>query len=289
MAPMKKLLRKKKRLPVDEDAVAEPRGAQVEDSSAAEPVVQRKKRRRLRPAAETVQQEETPVEPSSSSTGKRESASSPAPGVDVENAEPEKKDMRGVIHLASMPLTMQVQKIRHIFEQFGEVGRVYLAPEDKFRHESRKKQGGNRKLRYTEGWIEFADRRLAKRVAQTLNGTTIGGKKRHNFFRDDMWNMRYLPGFKWHMLKEDTIYNQQVRKARLEQRMSQSQRENNFFLERVHQAKTQKKIDEKRASKGKAMPDHTHGALPRSSSGDFSKSTPAPVGPMSERILNRLF
>eukprot|EP00930_Biecheleria_cincta_P032594 TRINITY_DN22602_c0_g1_i2.p1 TRINITY_DN22602_c0_g1~~TRINITY_DN22602_c0_g1_i2.p1 ORF type:complete len:198 (-),score=32.62 TRINITY_DN22602_c0_g1_i2:31-624(-) len=197
--------------------------------------------------------------------------------------------MRGVIHLASMPLTMQVQKIRHIFEQFGEIGRIYLAPEDKYRHENRKKAGGNRKLRYTEGWIEFADRRMAKRVAQTLNGTTIGGKKRHNFFRDDMWNMRYLPGFKWHMLKEDTIYNQQVRKARLEQRMSQSQRENNFFLEKVQQAKTQKRIEEKRAKQGRATPEHIYGDLPRKSSDSSRSSTPAPAGAMSERILNRLF
>lgn len=287
---MKKLLRKKKRSLVEEDSRAEPKGLQIEESSNVAPVVQRKKQRRLRAAAAATEaQQEEPAEPSSSSTGKRKSDPSTSE-VDVETAETETKDMRGVIHLASIPLTMQVQKMRFLFEQFGEIGRVYLAPEDKFRHENRKKMGGNRKVRFTEGWIEFADRRLARRVAQTLNGTIIGGKKRHNFFRDDMWNMRYLPGFKWHMLKEDTIYNQQVRKARLEQLNSQSQRENNFFLEKVHQAKTQKRIDEKRASKGRATTTHNHGALPRNSTADSSRSsTTASAGGMSERILNKLF
>merc|ERR1719293_50139 len=110
--------------------------------------------------------------------------------------------------------------------------------------------GGNRKLRYSEGWIEFAERKIARRVAMTLNGTTIGGKKRHNFYRDDMWNLRYLPKFKWHQLKEATIYNQQVRKARLEQKVGQARKENEFFLEKVEQAKLRDRIARKQASKG---------------------------------------
>merc|ERR1712099_229676 len=71
-----------------------------------------------------------------------------------------------------------------------------------------------------------------------------------NFYRDDLRNMRYLPRFKWHQLKETAIYNRQVRKARLEQKVSQARRENEFYLERVHQAKVQRKIAEKRSAKG---------------------------------------
>ncbi|CAE7217555.1 SRPK1 [Symbiodinium necroappetens] len=159
-------------------------------------------------------------------------------------------DRKGVVHLASIPLCMGIQKLRHMMEQFGDIGRVYLAPEEKFRQQSRKRAGGSRKLRYTEGWVEFMDRRVARRVAESLNATTIGGKKRHNFFRDDMWNLRYLPGFKWHMLKEGTIYNQQVRKARLQQRMSQAQRENSHYLESVEKARTREKVAARRAAKG---------------------------------------
>merc|ERR1712099_159113 len=71
-----------------------------------------------------------------------------------------------------------------------------------------------------------------------------------NFYRDDLWNMRYLPRFKWHQLKETAIYNRLVRKARLEQKVGQARRENEFYLEKVHQAKVQRKIAEKRSAKG---------------------------------------
>merc|ERR1712194_962675 len=101
-----------------------------------------------------------------------------------------------------------------------------------------------------------------------MGSTAVGGKKRHNFYRDDMWNMRYLPRFKWHQLKEQEIYNRQVRKARLEQKVSQARRENEFYLERVHQAKVQGKIAEKRASKNGLAPTHEKapdGALRRGS------------------------
>jgi ESF2/ABP1 family protein len=38
-------------------------------------------------------------------------------------------------------------------------------------------------------------------VAQMLNAQMIGGKKGDKW-RDDIWTMRYLSGFKWEMLGE---------------------------------------------------------------------------------------
>eukprot|EP00971_Amphidinium_carterae_P143055 2834281-Amphidinium_carterae.2 len=35
-----------------------------------------------------------------------------------------------------------------------------------------------RKQRFTEGWVEFIEKKLAKRVAYSLNGNTVGGRKR---------------------------------------------------------------------------------------------------------------
>merc|ERR1712224_823074 len=61
--------------------------------------------------------------------------------------------------------------------------------------------------------------------------------------------MRYLPKFKWHQLKEGTIYNQQARKSRLEQKLSQARRENEFFLENREQKRRQQKMAERRAAK----------------------------------------
>lgn len=65
----------------------------------------------------------------------------------------------------------------------------------------RVKFGGNKKRNFTEGWVEFADRRVAKAIAMALNNVPIGGKKR-NYYHDDIWNIKYLPKFRWTHLAE---------------------------------------------------------------------------------------
>lgn len=40
----------------------------------------------------------------------------------------------------------------------------------------RKARGGDRRKFYTEGWVEFSDKRIAKRTATMLNGETMGGQ-----------------------------------------------------------------------------------------------------------------
>ena len=42
---------------------------------------------------------------------------------------------------------------------------------------------------------------MAKTVARMLNAQVIGGKKGDRW-RDDIWTMKYLSGFKWEMLGE---------------------------------------------------------------------------------------
>lgn len=59
----------------------------------------------------------------------------------------------------------------------------------------RKAKGGNGSKQFVEGWVEFASSRVAKRVAESLNNTRMGGKKR-DYYHDDVWNLKYLKGFK---------------------------------------------------------------------------------------------
>jgi ESF2/ABP1 family protein len=47
--------------------------------------------------------------------------------------------------------------------------------------------GGNHKIKYVEGWIEFDKKKEAKMAAMVLNNQLMGGKKRHNMFHDDTW------------------------------------------------------------------------------------------------------
>ena len=60
---------------------------------------------------------------------------------------------------------------------------------------------GNKKKNFTEGWVEFHDKRVAKTVALMLNNTPIGGKK-CSYYHDDLWNIKYLSKFRWTHLTE---------------------------------------------------------------------------------------
>ena len=65
----------------------------------------------------------------------------------------------------------------------------------------RRKFTSTKKVHYTEGWVEFKDKKVARSVAEMLNAQPIGGKKGTRW-RDDIWTMKYLPKFKWYMLTE---------------------------------------------------------------------------------------
>ncbi|CEM37995.1 unnamed protein product [Vitrella brassicaformis CCMP3155] len=160
-----------------------------------------------------------------------------------------KEDRKGVVYLSQVPPYMQVDKLRHTMSQFGQVGRIFLTPEDEVTFARRVKSGGNRKRRFVDGWVEFLDKRVAKRVAASLNNTPVGGRKRHNIYRDDIWCVRYLPKFKWHHLTEHAVYKRNVRQYRLQAQLAQSKREDQHYLEQVEKARRQAKIQQKRSMK----------------------------------------
>lgn len=45
---------------------------------------------------------------------------------------------------------------------------------------------------FTEGWIEFESKKVAKYVASSLNNTQISTRKKSKFY-DVIWNIKYLP------------------------------------------------------------------------------------------------
>jgi hypothetical protein len=75
-----------------------------------------------------------------------------------------------------------------------------FAPDPK-RAYLRRKHTSTKKAHFTEGWVEFTDKQIARSVASILNAQPIGGKKGTRW-RDDVWTMKYLPRFKWNMLTE---------------------------------------------------------------------------------------
>ena len=84
-------------------------------------------------------------------------------------------------------------------------------------------------MKYIEGWVEFTRKKDAKMAAIALNSQLIGGKKRHNKYRDDTWNIRYLSGFKWSHLTEKLAYDQKMREQRLKQETNRAQKELAYY------------------------------------------------------------
>ena len=103
---------------------------------------------------------------------------------------------KGVVYLSRVPPFMKPIKLRHLLAQYGTILRVYLAPEDDAAYARRVKAGGNKRLLFTEAWVEFADKYVARATAATLNNTPVadsaGRKAKSNFYATDRWNIKYL-------------------------------------------------------------------------------------------------
>lgn len=162
-----------------------------------------------------------------------------------------KEDKSGVIYLSRIPPSMTPHEIRGYLEPFGRIGRVYLAPGEKASRERRlpaKDPRSRRRACFTEGWVEFLRKKDARSVALALNGALIGGKK-SNRFHDDLWNIKYLEGFKWSNLHEEQAYERAVRQQKLRTEIAQARRVNAHYLKQVERAHELSKIEEKRAAK----------------------------------------
>ncbi|GJN33338.1 hypothetical protein PR202_gb21929 [Eleusine coracana subsp. coracana] len=79
---------------------------------------------------------------------------------------------RGVCYLSRVPPHMNPSHIRQMLSKYGEVLRIYLVPEG----QGHRKHASVKAKAYSEGWIEFAKKSVAKRVANMLNGEQIAEK-----------------------------------------------------------------------------------------------------------------
>ncbi|XP_076629818.1 activator of basal transcription 1 [Colletes latitarsis] len=162
--------------------------------------------------------------------------------VQDENATETKKRKRGIVYLSNIPKYMNIAKIRELLSEYGEIGRVYLQlAENEFVKDGKPKK--RRKVcakSFTEGWIEFESKRVAKYVALALNNKQISTRKKSKFY-DVIWNIKYLPRFKWTHLSERLAYERAVHKQRLRAEIAQAKREANFFSHNVDRSKKLRK------------------------------------------------
>ncbi|XP_012054373.1 PREDICTED: activator of basal transcription 1-like [Atta cephalotes] len=148
-----------------------------------------------------------------------------------------KKVKRGIIYLSTIPKYMNIMMIREMFSAYGKVGRVYLQLVDNETQSVKHKKKTKKVIKhFTEGWIEFESKKIAKFVAETLNNTQVSTRKKSKFY-DVMWNIKYLPRFKWIHLSERLAYERAVHKQRLLTEIAQAKREINFFSYNVDRSK----------------------------------------------------
>jgi len=160
----------------------------------------------------------------------------------------EKKRKPGIIYLSSIPNGYNVSRTTGFFSQYGRVGRVFLQPDMKERNKRKDKLARN----FTEGWIEFHSKRVAKDVAANLNMTQVGGKKRAKS-HDVIWNLKYLPGFKWTNLSERLAYEKAVHQQRMRTEISQAKRETDYFRANIERSK-RLNVDRNEDSRDPSLP-----------------------------------
>ncbi|KAF7114397.1 hypothetical protein RHSIM_RhsimUnG0087300 [Rhododendron simsii] len=163
-----------------------------------------------------------------------------------------KADKRGVCYLSRIPPHMDPLKLRQILSHYGEILRIYLTPEDPAAQVHRKRAGGFRGKEFSEGWVEFSRKSVAKRVAKMLNGEQIGGKKRSTFFYD-LWNIKYLSKFKWEDLTGEIAYKNASREQKLALEISAAKKERDFYLSKVEKSRALTAIEERMKKKQKVQ------------------------------------
>jgi ESF2/ABP1 family protein len=150
----------------------------------------------------------------------------------------EKIRRTGVIYLSHIPEGMNVNLLKEKLSNYNPK-RIYLVPDAT----SRK---GDKRQNYKEGWVEFEDKMLAKLCEYELNGQMIGGKKRNNNVREEIWTIKYLHKFKWNHLMERINYSKKMREQKMKAEIAQTRRETNFIIDKYEQSKTISELKRKR-------------------------------------------
>jgi ESF2/ABP1 family protein len=206
---------------------------------------------------------------------------------------------RGICYLSRIPPHLKPLKLRHLLSQFGEVLRIYLAPEDAAARRMRRKRvkGGNSGKNFTEGWVEFAHKSVAKKVAEMLNGESMEANRRRSAYHYDLWNIKYLRKFKWENLTEEIAYKTAVREQRLAAEISAAKKERDFYLSRVDQSRAINSMEERKRKRKKqeeeeAQADEDSSALgtreggPISAAGKNNNNKPLRFFPQKKTVVD---
>lgn len=163
----------------------------------------------------------------------------------------------GVIYLSRIPPFMRPSAVRTLLSTHGTITRLFLTPEAPSNYLSRRKAGGNKKHSYIDGWVEFSRKRDAKVCVDAINGQIVGGKK-GGWYRDDVWNAKYLKGFGWRDLMAGVRGEEREREERVRVGVGREGRERAEFLRNLQRGRvedTRRMKRERRAEREKSRGD----------------------------------
>ncbi|KAL7674939.1 hypothetical protein ACOME3_001211 [Neoechinorhynchus agilis] len=143
----------------------------------------------------------------------------------------------GVVYLSRIPTRMTVSDVHAALTQYGEVGRIYLKPDESVSH--------SKQFKFNEGWVEFRNKKVAKLVAANLNNRQVEGKSRKVPWYYDLWNIRYMPKLKWSHIKEENAQRQIMKRKHLAQELKLGKKEADYLDGCLEKSKRIKKKVEK--------------------------------------------
>ena len=205
------------------------------------------------PAPEAASASEAAAPPPAAAAAPLRSSKLSAAALTAYNAEERAK---GLVYLGFIPSGMRPIKLRHLLSRYGELGRLYLAPEDPAVYKRRLASGGSKALQFVEGWVEFLDKRVGRAAAAAINGTPMEGtgmgSSKRDKFGSALWNIQYLRHFKWHHLTEKVAYERRMRAVKLRGQLAAAKKEADAYLGRVDQSKALEAMAEKRRKREEA-------------------------------------
>ncbi|XP_074387252.1 activator of basal transcription 1-like [Zonotrichia albicollis] len=216
--------------------------------------------------------------------GKEEEEEGPegSPAAEAPSDPPPKPVVPGVLYLSFLPPGFGPRQARALLRPHGELGRVFLQPHGGSVRRRRQRPGGPPAVAFAEGWVEFRDKRAAKRAAKLLHGAPMAPRPRSPF-RHHYWSIKYLPGFRWPHLSERLSYERQVRAQRLRAEVAQAKREGGFYARQASK-------EPPKTSGDPAAPPRTWGFTQRPTEEEIwkRKARPPPAAP-PQSLLEKVF
>ncbi|KAL8750236.1 MAG: hypothetical protein Q9184_006493 [Pyrenodesmia sp. 2 TL-2023] len=209
-------------------------------------------------ALSTVKPTDKPT-PAAESTSRSDRPQHPATKI-PKSKTPTSSSKPGVVYLSRIPPFMRPSTVRHLLSPFGPITKLFLTPEPPAQHTSRVRSGGNKKRSFIDGWIEFSSHKHAKTCVAAINGQTMGGR---GWYRDDVWNAKYLRGFGWDDLMAGVRGEEREREERVRVGVRREKREREEFLKGVERGRVEETMKRKRKGKmgGDATVDEAKNAV----------------------------